>query len=202
MNLRGFPYLLLVLFVTAHRASPQVLVSSTDASHSSREAAAPASDSYIIGAADVLAVTVWKDSTLSGSFLVRPDGKISMPLLGDIQASGERPMQLAGDISQKLKRFMKDPQVSVVVSNIHKNFVYLLGEVEKRGPVPMSPNMTLLEAISAGGGLTDFANQRKIYILRKMNGKQDRIPVYYKKALKGDAACNVALTPDDTIVIP
>jgi polysaccharide biosynthesis/export protein len=164
--------------------------------------AATADDPYVIGVSDSLTVTVWKEPILSGSFLVRPDGKISMPLLGDIQASGEKPMQLAVQISEELRKFMKDPSVSVVVSQIHQNFVYLLGEVGKKSPVVMTPNMTLLEAISSADGLTDFANKGKIYVLRTRNGKQQRIPVHYKKALKGDAAFNLTLVPGDTIVVP
>ncbi|MGB6974730.1 MAG: polysaccharide biosynthesis/export family protein [Terracidiphilus sp.] len=159
-------------------------------------------DSYIIGLSDVLTVTVWKQPTLSSSLLVRPDGKVSMPLLGDLQAAGLKPMQLAAQITEKLKKFMKDPQVSVVVSSIHNNYVYLLGEVGKKGPVVITPGMTLLEAISSGGGLTDFANKKKIYILRTVDGKQQRIPVDYKKALKGDESYNVSLQPGDTIVVP
>lgn len=158
--------------------------------------------SYIIGPSDMLVVTVWKDSTLSGDVLVRPDGKISMPLLGDVQASGLKPMQLANQITEDLRKFMKDPEVSVVVSRIHDNYIYLLGEVGKKGPVVMSSNMTLLEAIASAGGLTDFANKKKIYILRNVGQKQQRIPVNYKRALKGDAASNLALMPGDTIVVP
>jgi len=159
-------------------------------------------DSYVIEASDTLTVTVWKEPTLSGELLVRPDGKISMPLLGDISAAGMKPMQLASQITAGLKKFMKDPEVSVVVDKIHEDFVYLLGEVGKKGPVAMPPNMTLLEAISSGGGLTDFANKKKIYILRTTDGKQNRIPVNYKRALNGDSAFNLVLMPGDTIVVP
>jgi polysaccharide biosynthesis/export protein len=120
------------------------------------------SDSYVIGASDVLTVTVWKEQALSGNVLVRPDGKISMPLLGDVQASGLTPLQLAGQITTKLKKFVQDPNVSVVISAIHSKVVYLLGEVAKKGPVEMTSGMTLLEAISSAGGLTDFANTKKI----------------------------------------
>jgi len=159
-------------------------------------------DSYKIGTSDMLTITVWKEPTLSGELLVRPDGMISMPLLGDIPAAGMKPMQLASQIAAGLKRFMRDPDVSVVVAKIHDNFIYLLGEVGKKGPVVMPPHMSLLEAISSGGGLTDFANKKKIYILRSADGKQKKIPVNYKKALRGDAAFNIALKPGDTIVVP
>lgn len=159
-------------------------------------------DSYVIGPSDVLAITVWKEPTLSGSVLVRPDGMISIALLGDIHAAGLTPLELSNQISTKLKKYIQDPNVSVVIAQIHSKVVYLLGEVMKRGPVDMTPGMTLLEAIASGGGLTDFANTRKMYILRNVSGKQIRIPVHYKEALKGDGTLNLALQSGDTIVVP
>jgi polysaccharide export outer membrane protein len=165
-------------------------------------AAGTATDSYVIGASDVLTVTVWKEPTLSGSLLVRPDGMISLPLLGDIQASGMTPLQLADQIEAKLKKFMQDPKVSVVLTQIRSKIIYLLGEVEKKGPVEMTPGMTLLEAISSAGGLTEFANSKKIYILRDEAGKHQKIPVHYKEALKGDSTLDQVLKPGDTIVVP
>ncbi len=145
-------------------------------------AATPPADAYVIGPSDVLTVTVWKEPTLSGSLLVRPDGMISVPLLGDIQASGLTPLQLADQLELKLKKFMQDPKVSVVLSQIHSKVIYLLGEVGKKGPVEMTPGMTLLEAISSAGGLTDYANARKIYILRNEAGAHQKIAVRYKEA--------------------
>ena len=156
-------------------------------------------DTYNIGPSDVLAVTVWKEPTFSGSLLVRPDGMISIPLLGDIQASGLTPLQLADRIAIKLKKFVQDPNVSVEISQIHSKVVYLLGEVAKKGPVDMTPGMTLLEAVASAGGLTDFANTKKIYILRNEAGDHQTIAVHYKEALKGNAALNLALKPGDTI---
>ena len=165
-------------------------------------AAGAAADTYVIGASDTLTVTVWKEPSLSASLLVRPDGMISMPLIGDIQASGMTPRQLSDLIETKLKKFIQDPNVSVVITQIHSKVIYLLGEVSKKGPVEMTPGMTLLEAISSAGGLTDFANAKKIYILRKESGSQQKIPVHYKEALKGDNALNVLLKTGDTIVVP
>ncbi len=157
---------------------------------------------YVIGASDVLTVTVWKEPSFSGTLLVRPDGMVSVPLLGDIQASGLTPLQLADQLATKLKKYIQDPNVSVVISQIHSKVIYMLGEVGKKGPLEMTPGMTLLEAISSAGGLTDFANSRKIYILRDEAGKRQNIPVHYKQALKGDSALNLALKPGDTIVVP
>ena len=163
---------------------------------------AASSDTYVIGASDVITVTVWKDQTLSGTLLVRLDGMISMPLLGDVKASGLTPAQLSDQIAGKLKKFMQDPQVSIVVAQIHSKIVYFLGEVQKRGPIEMTPGMTLLQAIGCAGGLSDYANTKKMYILRSEAGKQERIPVHYKEALKGNAEMNLVLKPGDTIVVP
>ncbi len=159
-------------------------------------------DSYVIGASDVLAITVWKEQALSGSLLVRPDGMISLPLLGDVQASGLTPQQLGEQIAARLKKYVQDPNVTVVISQIHSKVVYMLGEVGKKGPIEMTPGMTLLEAISSAGGLTDYANSKKMYILRVEAGKHVKLPVHYKQALKGDSTFNLVLSPDDTIIVP
>jgi polysaccharide export outer membrane protein len=165
-------------------------------------AAGAAIDSYVIGASDVLTITVWKEPTLSGSLLVRPDGMVSVPLLGDVLASGLTPLQLADQIAKKLKKYIQDPNVSVVLTQINSKKIYLLGEVAKKGPVEMTPGMTLLEAISSAGGLTDYANTKKMYILRDDAGKHEKIPVHYKEALKGNSELNLVLKSGDTIVVP
>jgi len=145
---------------------------------------------------------VFKEPTLSGGLLVRPDGMISMPLLGDIRASGKTPLQLADEISSKLKKYIQDPNVTVVLGQMNSKKVYLMGEIGRTGPVDMTPGMTLLEAISTAGGLGPYANAKKIYILRNEGGKQQKIPVQYKKALRGDSSLNLILHPGDTIIVP
>ncbi len=157
---------------------------------------------YVIGASDLVNVTVWKESALSGEILVRPDGMISMPLLGDVRAAGLTPLQLGTEIETRLKKFIQSPNVNVEVRQIHSKVIYLLGEVGKKGPIDLAPGMTLLQAISSAGGLTDYANSKKIYILRSSSGKQEKVPVHYKKALQGDSALNLILQPGDTIVVP
>jgi len=170
---------------------------------SATAAAAPVvPDSYIIGASDVVVVTVLKEPTLSGSLLVRPDGMISIPLLGDIMASGKTPVQLANEVTTKLKKYIQDPNVTVVLSQMNSKKVYLIGEVAKSGPEELTPGMTLLQAIATAGGLTQYANAKKIYILRSEGGKQQKIPVQYKQALRGDSSLNLSLSPGDTIVVP
>jgi polysaccharide export outer membrane protein len=159
-------------------------------------------DSYVIGASDVVSVSVLKEPTLSSSLLVRPDGMISMPLLGDIKAAGKTPLQLAEEITTRLKKFIQDPNVTIILTQMNSKKVYLIGEVAKTGPEEMTPGMTLLQAISTAGGLTQFANAKKIYILRTEGGKQQKIPVQYKQALRGDSSLNLPLNQGDTIVVP
>ena len=159
-------------------------------------------DSYVIGASDVVIVSVLKEPTLSSSLLVRPDGMISMPLLGDIQAAGKTPLQLAADVTTKLKKFIQDPNVTITLSQMNSKKVYLIGEVGRTGPMELTPGMTLLQAIATAGGLSQFANAKKIYILRTEGGKQQKIPVQYKQALRGDSSFNLPLIPGDTIVVP
>jgi len=165
-------------------------------------ASAIAADSYVIGPSDILTVTVWKEPALSGNLLVRPDGMISMSLLGDVQASGMTPLQLANQIAARLKKYIQDPNVSVVLTQINSKKVFLLGEVQKKGPVDMTPGMTVLQAIASAGGLTDFADSKKIYILRDEAGSHQKIPVRYKEALRGNSELNIVLKTGDTIVVP
>jgi polysaccharide export outer membrane protein len=159
-------------------------------------------ESYVIGASDVIAVSVFKEPTLSNSLLVRPDGMISMPLLGDVKASGKTPLQLADEIGTKLKKYVQDPNVTVILNQMNSKRVFLIGEIGKTGPIEMTPGMTLLEAIATAGGLGQYANAKKIYILRNEAGTQQKIPVHYKQALKGDLSLNLILNPGDTIVVP
>jgi len=157
---------------------------------------------YVIGADDSLQVTVWQEPSVSGTFPVRPDGMISLVLVGDIQAAGLTPMHLAHDITLKLKKFIQDPVVSVVVAAVKSQRVYLVGEVQHAGPIELTAGMTPLQAISEGGGLTAYTSGKHIYILRGPQGKQTKIPFNYKLALKGDNRQDVPLLAGDTIVVP
>lgn len=157
---------------------------------------------YIIGAEDSLNITVWKEPTLSGTVPVRPDGRISMVLLGDLQAAGMTPMHLAADITQKLKKYVQDPIVSVVVLGVNSQRIFMIGQVGHAGALAMTPGMTPLQAIAAAGGLSPFAHSKRIYILRGTGPTQKKIPFDYKKALKGDDKQDVSLEPGDTIVVP
>ncbi len=156
---------------------------------------------YIIGPEDQLQVTVWKEPTLSGTFPVRPDGMISLVLVGDLPAAGLTPMALSNDISQRLKKYIQDPVVTVSVLGVNSQRIFMVGEVGHVGPVMLTPGMTPLQAIVSAGGLSQFANSKKIYILRTVNGKQEKLPFNYKLALKGENP-GMTLLPGDTIVVP
>jgi len=158
---------------------------------------------YVIGPEDMLSVAVWKEPDFSSTIPVRPDGKISLPLLGDVEAARRTPGQLAQDLTVKLKKYIDDPRVTVVVTAINSKRVYILGEVNHPGAMNMSPNMTVLQAISAAGGPTAYANTKKISILRTEQGKQVKYPFNYKEVVKGNAqAQNIVLKSGDTIVVP
>ena len=156
---------------------------------------------YVIGPEDSLQVTVWKEPTLSGTFPVRPDGMISLVLVGDMPAAGRTPMALSGDITERLKKYIQDPVVTVVVLGVNSQRIFIVGEVGKVGPIMLTPGMTALQAIVTAGGLTQFASSKHIYILRTVAGKQQKIPFNYKQALKGINE-GVALLPGDTIIVP
>ncbi|HYW39430.1 MAG TPA: polysaccharide biosynthesis/export family protein [Terriglobales bacterium] len=157
---------------------------------------------YVIGPEDVLHIAVWKEADLTATLPVRPDGKISLPLLNDVQASGLTPQQLADSVTAKLKKYIADPRVTVVVTAINSKRIYLVGEVLHSGATPMLPNMTVLQALSSAG-LNQFANTKRIYVLRTENGKQQKMPVNYQKLVKGEQIeQNYVLQPGDTIVVP
>lgn len=156
---------------------------------------------YVIGAEDSLQITVWREPTLSGTIPVRPDGMISMVLVGDLRAAGMTPMALGADISQRLKKYIQDPVVTVVVLGVNSQRIFTVGEVNHVGPLMMTPGMTVLQAIVSAGGLSQFANSKHIYILRTVNGKEQKLPFNYKQALKGDNQ-GITLIPGDTIVVP
>jgi polysaccharide export outer membrane protein len=157
---------------------------------------------YVIGPEDVLHIAVWKENDLTTTLPVRPDGKISLPLLDDVQAAGLTPKRLADSVTEKLRKYIADPRVTVVVTAINSKRIYLVGEVLHAGATPMLPNMTVLQALSSAG-LNQFANTKRIYVLRTVNGKQQKLPVNYRKLVKGEEIeQNYILQPGDTIVVP
>jgi polysaccharide export outer membrane protein len=165
--------------------------------------AATSDPDYVIGPEDMLNVNVWKEAEMSGTVPVRPDGKISLPLLNDVQAAGLTPTQLADQVSEKLKKYVEQPRVTVVVTQVNSRRYFVLGEVTKAGAYPLVSNMTVLQALSSAGGFTQFANAKNIYVLRVENGKQNKLPFNYRDVVKGrNAEQNILLKPGDTIVVP
>jgi len=157
---------------------------------------------YVIGADDILRISVWKEPDLSETLPVRPDGKISMPLLNDVPAAGLSPLQLKDSITEKLKKFIADPRVTVVVTAMNSRRIFVTGEVVHTGPMPLLPHMTMLQALSQAG-FTQFANPKGIYLLRTENGKQQKLPFNYKEVIKGNhPEQNIVLKPGDTVVVP
>jgi polysaccharide biosynthesis/export protein len=158
---------------------------------------------YIIGPQDMLNVSVWKEPDLSGIVQVRPDGKVSIPLLNDVQAAGLTTLKLSSQITVGLKKYVADPRVTVVVTAINSRRVYVLGEVTHAGSFALLPDMTVLQAISDAGGLTPFAHGKKIYVLRNEGGQQVKYPFNYNQVLKGESPeQNFPLKSGDTIVVP
>lgn len=163
----------------------------------------PNDPSYQIGPEDMLNINVWKEPDVSGNVPVRPDGKISLPLLNDVQAAGLTPIQLAAKIQDGLKQYITDPRVTVTVTNVNSKRIFLMGEVNRPGAYPLLPNMTVLQALSSAGGFTQFSNLKKIYVLRTDQGKQLKLPFNYKAAINGTSPeQNYMLKAGDTIVVP
>lgn len=161
-------------------------------------------DTYIIGADDVLSINVWKEPEISKTVPVRPDGMISLPLLGEVKARGLTPVQLEDQITDLLKKIMSEPQVTVIVSQVNSMTFNIVGQVMRPGYFPLTRPITVLDAIALCGGFRDFAKQKKIYVLRKTpDGKEERLKFNYKQVIKGqNMAQNIQLQPHDTLVVP
>lgn len=164
----------------------------------------PHDDSFVIGNDDVLAINVWKEPDVSRSIPVRSDGKISLPLVGEVQATGRTPLKLEQDIAARLKSYIAEPEVTVIVQQINSQKFNILGMVNRPGSYPINNSATVLDAIALAGGFRDFSKQKAIYILRQnADGTQTRLPFNYKEVVKGqNLAQNIKLQPRDTIVVP
>jgi polysaccharide biosynthesis/export protein len=161
-------------------------------------------DSYVIGSSDVLSVNVWKEPDVSRTVTVRSDGKISLPLAGELQAAGDTPKRLEQEIAKKLTSYISEPEVTVIVQQSNSRRINILGMVAKPGSYQITNSMTVLDAIAVSGGFKDFAKQKNIYVLRSAaNGSQERLPFNYKDVIKGkNTNQNVVLQPGDTVVVP
>jgi len=161
------------------------------------------SENYVIGQGDVLEVFVWRNEQLSREVTVRPDGKISLPLIQDLQAEGFTALQLKDQITRKLKQYVQNPTVTVIVNAINSYKVSVLGKVASPGVYPITTRTTLVEAISMAGGFTEWANKRKITVIRSEEGKKKKLRINYKKIVSGkDPRQNITLTRGDTIIVP
>jgi len=158
---------------------------------------------YIIGPMDVLEIQVWKEPDFSRQVLVRPDGKITLPLIGDIPASGMNTMGLKALLTEKLEDFVSKPEVTVIVLESHSKNFYIIGKINQPGTYPLNPDMTVLQAISVAGGLAEWADKDSIRIIRRSDGKEEILPFDYDKVITGKKLeQNILLKPNDTIVVP
>jgi polysaccharide biosynthesis/export protein len=160
--------------------------------------------SYVIGANDVLAINVWKEPDISRSVPVRSDGKISLPLVGELQAGGQTPQQLEQEITKRLQNYISEPEVTVIVTDSKSQKVNILGMVSRPGAYLLTSSTTVLDAIAMAGGFKDFAKQKSIYVLRQgSDGTQQRVPFNYKEVIKGkNPDQNIRLQAGDTVVVP
>ena len=166
--------------------------------------AAHSDSSYVIGANDVLAINVWKEPDISRSVPVRSDGKISLPLVGELQAGGQTPRQLEQEITKRLQSYISEPEVTVIVTDSKSQKVNILGMVARPGAYLLTSSTTVLDAVAMAGGFKDFAKQKSIYVLRQApDGTQNRLPFNYKEVIKGkNPEQNIRLQAGDTVVVP
>jgi len=169
----------------------------------SKYATLPTSSEYVIGANDVLAISVWHEPDVTKTVSVRPDGKISLPLLGDVQAAGKTPTELTAEVKTGLEKYINSPEVTVIVQDVKSKKVSVVGEVATPHEIALTGPMTALDAITMAGGLKDFAKKKKIYVLRQMpDGVKLRLAMNYDGALKGKPRSDVTLQPNDVVVVP
>jgi polysaccharide biosynthesis/export protein len=161
-------------------------------------------DKFIIGEGDVLQISVWKEPDASvPSMVVRADGKITVPFIKEIMVAGMTAAQAEEIIAAKLKPYIMEPDVTVVVREVHSKKIYLVGAVRKTGSVEMNHPMTVLQALTEAGGPNDFAKKKEIYVLRTTNGSQVKLPFNYEAAIKGEqAGKDYWLMPNDMVVVP
>jgi polysaccharide export outer membrane protein len=194
---------LLIPQTPVHAQNGTMTAGTTSAPRKDTHAEATNDPGYVIGAEDILDVNVWKEEELTRQVPVRPDGKISLPLLNDVQAAGLTPADLAAQITKGLEKYMTSPQVTVIVSQINSKRIYVLGEVGRVGAYSLLPGMTVLQAISNAGGFTAFANVKNVYVMRQENGNQVKLPFNYKDVISGKKPeQNIELKPGDTVLVP
>ncbi len=158
---------------------------------------------YVIGADDVIAIMFWREKDLSGEAIVRPDGMISLPLINDIQAAGLTPEQLRVKVMDAASRFVQDPSATVSVKAINSRNVFITGQVARPGPYPLTSAMTVMQLVARAGGLLEFADSKKITILRTEGTQNRTFKFNYKDVSQGkNVAQNISLKPGDTVIVP
>ena len=158
---------------------------------------------YIIGPNDILNIFVWREETLTQDITVMPDGRITFPLIGEIVAQGKTVAELRDVITEKLKEYVTAPNVTVIVRESRSRIIYTIGKIVRPGPYPLSPDMTVLQALSTAGGFAEWADEKGILIIRREGGKETQIRFNYKEFIAGkNAEQNILLKPGDTIVVP
>jgi polysaccharide biosynthesis/export protein len=160
-------------------------------------------EDYVIGPEDILLISFWRDDSMSGEAVVRPDGKITLKLLNDIDVVGLTPEQLRQKLAKDATKFLEEPAPTVIVKQINSRKVFITGEVTKPGPYPLNAPTTVIQLITVAGGLNEYAKSEEIGILRTENGKTMRLPFNYKQVREGKKLeQNVLLKPGDTVIVP
>jgi polysaccharide export outer membrane protein len=192
-------FLLLIMTSMAYPQADKEILSRREA----QVEIATDNDQYVIGAEDVLYIHVWKEEAFTRTVPVRMDGKISLPLVQEIKAAGLTPLQLKEVLTRKLKEFVENPVVSVTVAEANSYKVYVSGNVKTPGVYRLRSETSVAQIIPMAGGFTEWANQKKILIIRNENGREKRITVNYRKFIRGsDQDSNVILKTGDTIIVP
>jgi polysaccharide export outer membrane protein len=193
----------LALSSAAPFAQAQAPAATAAAAASARAGEVVVPPGYVIGPDDLLSIVYWKDKDMSSESQVRPDGKISLPLINEITAAGLTPEQLRQQITQESLRFMEEPSVTVVVRQINSRKVFITGEVNKPGPYPLMGPTSVIQLIAMAGGLREYANSKKIIIMRNEKGQAVSLPFNYPAVTSGkNLKQNVELKPGDTVVVP
>jgi polysaccharide biosynthesis/export protein len=191
----------------AQAQPPSATTESVPASAAAAAAPRPADPvlppGYVIGTDDVLSIVYWKDKDMSADAKVRPDGRIALPLINEVQAAGLTPEQLHKKLTEESKKYMEDANITVVVREINSRRAFITGEVNKPGPYPLTAPTTVMQLISMAGGLRDYADAKKIMIMRSENGRQISLAFNYKDVASGKKLeQNIELKPGDTVVVP
>ncbi len=196
--------LILTSSIAAAQTNSAVSAANSVSASKTSSSGSAVTEEFVIGPGDVLAITVWKEAEISKVLPVRSDGRISLPLIGELQSSGLTPRQLEAEITKRLKDYVADPAVTVVVQEIHSQKINVLGMVSHPGSFPLAKPMTVVDAIATAGGFRDFAKQKDVYVLHKdAGGRPARVPVNYKDVIKGmHPEQNIELQSGDTVVVP